>query len=122
MVAGKLVEGDPQALKLEVFLGAGSPSRNDYGAAFTRYAASVPNERVLLFLTNKGRLFERMGLAADDPGAGYDYYMLARAVRLTFEMSTGSLEPWPAGPDWLVDLRGDPFTSVVAKVRSLAGG
>ena len=103
-------------------MGEESPSRNDYGSATTRYATLVPIERVLLFRTNKGRLFERMDLAADDPGAGYDNYMHARAIkRLRSRCRRDRESTWAAGPDWRGELQVDPFTSVVAKVQISSG-
>jgi hypothetical protein len=117
VVAGRIVKGDPHALKMELFMGASDPTRNDYVATFARYAASLPTERVLLFLTNKGKLFERLGLGPDDPGGGYDYYMIASGQAYVRDVG-GAAEPWLAGPDWLVGLRGESFKSVVAKVKS----
>lgn len=118
VVAGTIVQGDPHALKMEVFLGAGDPKRNDYTVAFVRYAASLPSERALLFLTNKGNLFKRIGLQANAPGGGYDYYMIASDQAYVRDVE-GVADLGQAAPKWLADLRGDPFTDVVADVKAL---
>ena len=117
-VAGGVVEAQGRELKMETFLGAGYPWENDHSEGYARYAASLPMERALLFLTNKGKFFERGGLEPDDPGGGYDYYMLWTGCGFIRDVD-GRAEPTEYAPEWLEALRGRPFDEVVAQVREL---
>ena len=121
IVAGRVVEGDGLELKVEAFLGAAYPSEYDYADEYERYASSIPAERALLFLMNKGRFFERAGLDPTQAGAGYDYYFLASGQAYVREVN-GLAEPWADGPEWLTRLRGEDFDEVVREVGELATG
>jgi hypothetical protein len=119
ILGGRIVEGDGKELKVELFMGAADPTQNDYQVTFARYAASLPSERAALFLTNKGKYFERHGLQADDPGGGFDYYMLASGQSYIRDV-VGKAEPWSGGPSWLESLHGQSFADVVSQVTDLA--
>lgn len=87
----------------------------------TPFAKSLPRDRVLLFLRNKGEEARSLGATPDAPGAGTHYYFVRGLQGVIRDRNgSGSVLPDESG-DWLNDLDGRPFTEVVEEVRAVIG-
>lgn len=109
LIAGVIHTEERATVKVEIFL--------DDPEAYGRIAESVPQESAIWFLRNKAVEAALLGLPADYPGAGEDYYRVVSNEGILREVEGDVVPVQPSESDWLAALDGRAIDDVLSELR-----